>query len=233
MKKVICSSIGKGHTYEEVWRFQSHLQQKLIKAKRSGVEDQPGYLLLCQHNPVYTIGKSGKIEHLLIPESNIEKSEFEFFKINRGGDITYHGPGQLTAYPILDLDHYYHDLHRYVRDLEEVVIRTIARWGVSGDRIDGYTGVWIKDESGNRKICAIGVHMSRWVSMHGFALNINTDLSHFKNIIPCGIVAEDHHVTSLQNEVGHAVDLDQVRAELIKQFESVFGIKPMMNQLVV
>jgi len=223
--KVIYTSIGRQHTYQEVWNLQSHLQQKLIKAKRGEQKDHPGYLLFCEHNPVYTIGKSGKIEHLLLPQKDITNSEFEFFRINRGGDITYHGPGQITAYPILDLDQYYHDLHRYVRDLEEVVIRTIARWGIEGQRVEGYTGVWIKDDLQFRKICAIGVHMSRWVSMHGFALNVNTDLNHFVNIVPCGITEDDHKVTSVQRELGEEIDMQAVRSELREQFEHVFDME--------
>ncbi len=224
---IIYSSLGRNHTYAEVWELQTHLQQKLTKAKRRGEEGHPGYLLLCEHAPVYTLGKSGKVDHLLLSESEIEGSEFEYFKINRGGDITYHGPGEITGYPILDLDQYYHDLHRYVRDLEEVIIRTLSRWGIKGGRIDGFTGVWLGIESQEsnvrfRKICAIGVHMSRWVSMHGFALNVNTDLDHFSNIIPCGIQEANKQVTSMEHELGFSLDLEEVRAEICRQMEEVF-----------
>jgi lipoyl(octanoyl) transferase len=224
---LLYSSIGQQHSYAEVWELQTHLQQKLITAKRSGELGHPGYLLLCEHAPVYTIGKSGKVEHLLLSESQIERSEFEFFKINRGGDITYHGPGQITGYPIMDLDQYYHDLHRYVRELEEVIIRTLARWGIQGKRVEGYTGVWLASENRQegehlRKICAIGVHMSRWVSMHGFALNVNTNLDHFENIIPCGIKESNMEVTSMEHELGRSMNLEEVRNEICEQMEHVF-----------
>jgi len=226
--KVIYSSLGQSHAYSEIWDLQTHLQQKLIKAKRSGVKGHPGYLLLCEHPPVYTLGKSGSPEHLLLPKSQINESEFEYFKINRGGDITYHGPGQITGYPILDLDQYYHDLHRYVRELEEIIINVLSNWNIIGGRVEGYTGVWLGVDSNRsqvplRKICAIGVHMSRWVSMHGFALNVNTNLSHFQNIIPCGIQEGGMEVTSMEKELGCTIDLDEVRNSICSEVEKVLN----------
>ncbi len=222
-RKVIYSEVPKHHTYAEVWDLQKHLQQKLIATKRSGVADAPGYLLLCQHNPVFTLGKSGSIDNLKVDKETLEQEETEFFKINRGGDITFHGPGQITGYPILDLDQYYNDVHRYVRELEEVVIRTIAHFDVKGGREEGYTGVWIRDQKGRRKICAIGVHMSRWVTLHGFALNVSTDLSYFNQIIPCGIVEDDTSVTSISNEIGKLIEISEVRSLLKDNFSKVFG----------
>ena len=225
MKKertVIYSRIHQDQVYEDVWSLQKHLQQNLIKRKRAGQENLPGYLLICEHAPVYTIGKSGKMDHLKLNQEEISNSEFSFFKINRGGDITYHGPGQLTVYPILDLDQYYNDVHRYVRELEEVIIRVLAEFDIEGQRVDGYTGVWIKDKTGRRKICAIGVHMSRWVSIHGLAFNVNTKISHFDNIIPCGIQEQDTSVTSLERELGTAVDIERVENLVKKYFAEIF-----------
>lgn len=223
LPKVLYQEIDQSHTYQEVWDFQKHLQQKLIADKRANTIGRPNYLLLCEHAPVYTLGKSGKIDHLKLNEEQLQTGQMEFFKINRGGDITFHGPGQITGYPIFDLDHFYHDLHRYVRDLEEVVIRTLSDFGIIGGRIDDFTGVWIDmDSPRKRKICAIGVHMSRWVSMHGFALNVNTDLQYFNNIIPCGIVDDDKSVTSISKELGKNVVPMEVKPILKKHFADVF-----------
>ena len=202
--------------------MQKHLQQQIIKRKRAGQENHPSYILMCEHPPVYTIGKSGKIDHLKLTGEEIEDSEFSFFKINRGGDITYHGPGQLTVYPILDLDQFYNDVHRYVRDLEEVVIRVLSDYDIYGSRVEGYTGVWIVDEKGRRKICAIGVHMSRWVSIHGLALNVNTNLEHFNNIIPCGIKDIDTSVTSLSKELNRQIQIEDVAQKMKFQFSEIF-----------
>ena len=172
------------------------------------------HLLLCEHPPVYTLGKSGHLKNLLITEMEMEENEIEFFKINRGGDITFHGPGQLVGYPILDLEKFYTDIGRYLRALEEVIILTIAHFGVKGERSNGETGVWIDAQikGRERKICAMGVRCSRWITMHGFALNVNPDLSYFENIIPCGIV--DKKVTSLQSEINSPVSMDEVKKVL-------------------
>src|SRR5690606_7335581 len=193
MHKVRYEWVGE-KTYAETWEYQESLQHALIQAKRqknsssSPVQNVvEHYLLLCEHSPVFTLGRSGDMSHLLIGEKELLHKGIEFFKINRGGDITYHGPGQITGYPIFDLDEIYTDIHRYVRELEEVVIRTLANWGLMGERIPAYTGVWVRDRSEEntfKKICAIGVHLSRWVTLHGFALNVNTDLKYFDLIVP-------------------------------------------------
>ena len=221
---VLVTHIDQAHSYEEVWELQTFLQKGLISAKRSGVVDKPNHLLLCEHPPVYTLGKSGDIAHLKKSKEELAAESVTFYKINRGGDITYHGPGQVTVYPILDMDHFYHDLHRYVRELEQIVINVLAHYGIVGGRIDEFTGVWIDVDSPNkRKICAIGIHMSRWVSMHGLALNIDTDLSYFNNIIPCGINDDDKTVTSISQELGHKVDRKEVEELLVKEFAEMFG----------
>lgn len=224
--RVLYQEVDRSHTYQEVWDWQKHLQKRLIADKRAEVTPRDNYLLLCEHAPVYTLGKSGDIGHLRMTSAQLGSADIEFFKINRGGDITYHGPGQITGYPILDMDQFYHDLHRYVRDIEEVIIRTIADYGLVGGRINEFTGVWLDIESPQkRKICAIGVHMSRWVSMHGFALNVNTDLRYFNNIVPCGIVDPDKSVTSIAQELGRDVDVAEVRDRICHHFEEVFGAK--------
>ncbi len=224
-----------GIAYSEVWDFQKSLQKKLIFSKKNIKvrtneadnlqESELGHLILTEHNPVYTLGKSGSIDHLRLTKDQLESENIEFFKINRGGDITYHGPGQITGYLILDLDLFYHDLHRYVRDIEEAIIQFLSIYGIKGVRIDDYTGVWIKDERGERKICAIGVHMSRWVSLHGFALNIDTDLNYFDGIIPCGINEEKKSVTSLVQELGRSIDIKSVELNLINCIQQIFGFK--------
>lgn len=216
--------IRRSHDYKDIWDWQKYLNKRLVDDKRAGRSERPHYLLLCEHNPVYTLGKSGDIAHLRLNESQLQDKGIEFFKINRGGDITYHGPGQITGYLIFDLDYFYHDLHRYVRDIEESIIRTIEHYGLKGERIDGFTGVWLDKDSGHqRKICAIGIHMSRWVSLHGFALNVNTDLGYFDNIIPCGIDDADKSVTSLSRELGRKIPLEKVIALLKKNIGEVFG----------
>jgi lipoyl(octanoyl) transferase len=221
---VIFQEIGQHHSYQEVWDWQKHLQQKLIVDKRKEIKGRPNYLLLCEHAPVYTLGKSGSMDHLKLNNDELERGNMEFFKINRGGDITFHGPGQITGYPIFNLDYFYHDLHRFVRDIEEVVIRTLADFDIVGGRISEFTGVWIDiDSPAKRKICAIGVHMSRWVSMHGFALNVSTDLSYFDNIIPCGIIDEDKSVTSISQELGTNITPAVVKPLLKAHFADVFG----------
>lgn len=217
--------ITKKQSYKKVWDLQRELQSYLINKKKSQNHFIPNFLLLCEHEPVYTLGKSGDLEHLISKSETALPTAPEFFKINRGGDITFHGPGQITGYPIFDMDQFYHDLHRYVRDLEEAVIRCLSVYGIQATRIPGLTGVWIVD-GGNmkRKICAIGVHMSRWVSMHGFALNVSTDLRYYQGIIPCGISDEDKTVTSMQIELGHPVDTHDVKKVLKDCFRQVFDL---------
>jgi len=181
-------------------------------------------LLFVEHPHVYTLGKSGNIENVLLSEENLAKRGIDFFRINRGGDITYHGPGQIVGYPIFDLEKFYTDIGKYLRNLEEVVILTMAEYGLKGERSPGETGVWIDPERRGyeRKICAIGVRASRWVTMHGFALNVNTSLDYFNFIIPCGI--QNKQVTSLQKELGREVDMNEVKEKLKKNFERVFEI---------
>lgn len=210
-------------SYAEAWEYQTRLNDALKDAKRNGHRELAHTLLFCEHSPVYTLGKSGKEDHLRISEAERFEREIEFFRINRGGDITYHGPGQVVGYPIFDLDRFFTDAHRYVRSLEEVVIRTLGDFGIQGGRISAYTGVWLDWATERpRKICAIGVHLSRWVSMHGFALNVNTDLDYFSHIIPCGIDTSQKPVTSMAKELGEAVDIASVKDRLKAHFADVF-----------
>jgi lipoyl(octanoyl) transferase len=223
-----------GIAYKDAWELQTSLHEELKKNKvewrklssdEKATKYQVNKLLFCQHNHVYTLGKSGNENHLLFGANELKKEEIEFFKINRGGDITYHGPGQLTGYPIFDLDEFFTDVHKYVRLLEECVIQLLASYGVKGYREEGYTGVWIHPNdhfSKKRKICAIGVHLSRWVTMHGFALNVNTDINYFNHIIPCGIVDNDKTVTTLQIELGKKVEMKEVLDRLKSIFAEVF-----------
>jgi lipoyl(octanoyl) transferase len=213
--------------YKEAWDLQESLFATTIAQKialRNGETEQPtkNYLLFCEHPHVYTLGKSGDENHLLLDDQRLKSVGATFHKINRGGDITYHGPGQLVVYPIFDLDHFFSDIHKYLRYLEEAVIQTLAVYGIIGERFEGLTGVWIEPNTPReRKICALGVKCSRWVTMHGIGFNINSDLSYFNNIIPCGI--ENKSVTSMQEEVGFKLDFQEVsevlKNELAKQFE--------------
>ena len=182
------------------------------------------HLLFCEHPPVYTLGKSGHIENVLLSETEMEEKEIEFFRTNRGGDITFHGLQQVVGYPILDLEKFYTDIGKYLRSLEEVIILTIAEYGIKGDRSKGETGVWIEPGiiGKERKICAMGIRCSRWITMHGFALNVNTDLSYFNNIIPCGIV--NKQVTSIEKELGQKVDFVETKEKLKRNFEKVFDV---------
>lgn len=221
--------------YQATWDYQTELHQDKVARKRSNREREKTaeqqqeplhhHLLFVEHKAVYTLGKSGSMDHLLLNEKQLTEGGFQFYKINRGGDITYHGPGQLVVYPILDLDDFFHDVHRYVRSLEEVIIRTLADFDLIGIREKGYTGVWLAAEDVRplRKICAIGVHLSRWVSMHGLAFNVQTNLGHFGNIIPCGIQEDSRDVTSLSEELGRAVSLEEVIPYVQRHFEQVFG----------
>lgn len=217
--------------YQEAWDKQEAILKLKVDTKLAerelSIEAKSvlsNELIFCQHPHVYTLGKSGSLDNLLLNETDLNKAEATFYKINRGGDITYHGPGQLVAYPILDLEQFFTDIHKYLRFLEEAVINTIARYGIIGGRYEGFTGVWIDaDKPTARKICAMGVRCSRWVTMHGLALNVNTNLAYFKNIVPCGI--DDKDVTSIAREVGHDVDFNEVsnilKSEIAKQFEMI------------
>lgn len=222
--------------YQEAWDYQQQRLNEAVVIKRHNrglTTDQPEflpqkhYLLFCHHPPVYTLGKSGSIDHLLLTEEQMQEKGIEFYKINRGGDITFHGPGQIVGYPIFDLDEFFTDIHKYVRYLEEAVIRTMAEYGLEGYREEGFTGVWLPQTAvlPKRKICAIGVHLSRWVTMHGFAFNINTDLQYFRNIIPCGIQAADKDVTSLAVELGHTIEIKEVMGKLKKHFAELFDFE--------
>lgn len=233
MEKVIFQDLGR-ISYKTAWDYQQKLLRELVDRKLKNRHLEEGnpdfspyehYLLFCDHPHVYTLGKSGSIDHLLLNEKELAKKEIEFFKINRGGDITYHGPGQIVGYPIFDLERFFTDVHKYVRFLEEAIIRTIAEYGLSGIREKGFTGVWLaaKDNAApKRKICAIGVHLSRWVTLHGFAFNVNSDLSYFRNIVPCGIDDADKDVTSLATELGHGVDIGEVKQKVKKHFQELF-----------
>ncbi len=218
--------------YEAAWDYQETLLRRNldVKAARfspdgaaSGASTRH-HLLFCTHPPVYTLGKSGKQEHLLADAARLEAMGATFCKTNRGGDITYHGPGQVVGYPVLDLELFYTDLGRYMRALEEVIIQAIVPYGLRGERLPGSTGVWLDADNPARarKICAMGVRCSRWVTMHGWALNVNTDLRYFDAIVPCGI--RDKGVTSLQAELGHAVNEDEVKHRLREAFAAEFGV---------
>lgn len=220
--------------FSSAWEIQTSLNQRLVTAKRAGgieYSSAPHYLLFCEHPPVYTLGKSGSEENLLANEGSLNSIRAEYYRINRGGDITFHGPGQIVGYPIFDLDRFFTDVHRYVRSLEEVVIRTLQAYGIEGKRLDDFTGVWIDDENGSqRKICAIGVHLSRWVTMHGFAMNVNTDLEYFRYIVPCGIPQGAKSVTSLSKELGKPIDIAEVQALLKSNFREVFDFEYLESQ---
>jgi lipoyl(octanoyl) transferase len=210
--------------YERAWALQERVQERLIAAKRAEPpETVPHVLLLLEHPPVYTLGKSGDAENLLVSEERLEALGATFHRIGRGGDVTFHGPGQLVGYPLFDLDRFFTDLGRYLRTLEEVILRTCAEYDVTGTRVDGRTGVWVgPDERGlERKICAMGVRCSRWVTMHGFALNVTTDLAYFDHIVPCGI--DDRGVTSLAEEADASVSVDDVRRPVTEHVADLFG----------
>lgn len=215
--------------YQTAWDKQEELFAKTVQLKIQNRTDQStiptnNYLIFVEHPPVYTIGKSGKAENLLLDELGLKQIEATYYKINRGGDITYHGPGQLVGYPILDLDNFFTDIHLYLRTLEEAVILTLKHYDITAGRYPGFTGVWLDaDNQKARKICAMGVRCSRWVTMHGFAFNVNTDLTYFKNIVPCGI--DDKDVTSLERELGYKLDLDEVKSHLKNNIVQLFNMQ--------
>lgn len=227
-KTIISQNLGL-IDYQTAWDYQEKLHAEIVAIKLENRNllldnqvDTPNYILFCEHPHVYTLGKSGKPEHLLLDEKGLEKYDAKYYKINRGGDITYHGKGQLVGYPILDLENFFTDIHKYMRCLEEAVIRTCADFGIDAGRIEGLTGVWIDHISLQkpRKICAMGVKASRWVTMHGFALNVNTDLSYFNHIIPCGI--DDKSVTSMEKELGQILDFQVVSDKMLGHLKNIF-----------
>ncbi|QJB39872.1 lipoyl(octanoyl) transferase LipB [Chitinophaga oryzae] len=225
-QEIIVRDLGK-IDYQEAWDYQEQLLKDNVQRKAQAPDQWPkpttNYLLFCEHLPVYTLGKSGHMENLLLSQEELAQQGIGFVPTNRGGDITFHGPGQIVGYPILDLENFFTDIGKYLRCLEEVVIRTLAEYGVTGDRSPGETGVWLdpQDKTKARKICAMGVRCSRWVTMHGFALNVNTPMNYFNNIIPCGIA--DKQVASLDQEVGREVPVAEVKEKLKKHFAEVFG----------
>ena len=221
--------------YKTAWDYQEALLQQNVAIKTEARKSSAGgdvrnlptknYLLFCEHPPVYTLGKSGDISHVLLSAEQLAQKQISFFHTNRGGDITFHGPQQIVGYPILDLEKFTTDIGLYLRNIEEVIIKTIAEYGIAGERSKGETGVWIQPgvRGKERKICAIGVRCSRWVTMHGFALNVNTDLNYFNFIIPCGI--QNKQVTSLQKELNRKLDYEEVKEKLRANFEKVFGVE--------
>jgi len=248
-QRVIYKDLGQVR-YKDAWDYQESLLQQNVRVKSfimsqqralaNGEQevalkgenipaDTTSYFILCEHPPVYTLGKSGHLENILISDAEMEQQGIEFYHTNRGGDITFHGPEQIVGYPIIDLEKLYTDIGRYLRELEEVVILTLAEYGISGERSKGETGVWIEPgiAGKERKICAMGVRCSRWITMHGFALNVNTDLSYFDNIIPCGIV--NKKVSSIQHELQYKVDMQEVKEKLQRNFENVFGVRLMLH----
>jgi len=251
-RKVIFKDLGIIE-YKTAWDYQEELLQENVAIKSAlrkaqeaftvsndasllTIDDSPltihdspltttNYFLFCEHPAVYTLGKSGNISNVLMSEAELEENNIQFFNTNRGGDITFHGLQQVVGYPILDLENFYTDIGKYLRNLEEVILLTIAEYGIKGQRSSGETGVWIEPgiPGRERKICAIGVRCSRWITMHGFALNVNTDLSYFNNIIPCGI--QNKQVTSIEKELGKKIDYEEVKLKIRNNFEKVFEAK--------
>lgn len=232
MQSILFRDIGE-QPYDAAWSYQETLMQANLLIKKARFADEAAaeadgkktqhHLLFCSHPHVYTIGKSGHMEHLLVNDARLLEMGVSFFKTNRGGDITYHGPGQVVAYPILDLEYFATDLGKYMRNLEEVIIRMLAHYGIQGGRLPGATGVWLDAdiEGKARKICAMGVKCSRWITMHGLALNVNTDLRYFDYIVPCGLT--DKSVTSMQKECKKIIDEKEVKEILRHEFGEVFG----------
>jgi lipoyl(octanoyl) transferase len=215
--------------YKACWDFQENLFNETIAQKIANRNIDPeqqietkNHLLFVEHPHVYTLGKSGDASHLLINDNQLQEKQATYYKINRGGDITYHGPGQLVGYPILDLDHFFTDIHKYLRLLEETIILTLDEYGIKAGRSKGETGVWLDEDNifKARKICAMGVRCSRWVTMHGWGFNVNSNLDYFSNIVPCGI--QDKAVTSLNKELGHDVNMNEIKEKLKKHFSTLF-----------
>ena len=223
-KKIILKDIGRT-SFSDAWKFQEDVFQKIIdqKVQNRALEkkiETNNYLIFTEHNPVYTIGKSGDMSNLLLSENQLKDKEIEFFKINRGGDITFHGPGQIMGYPILDLDNFFTDINIYLRSLENTIINTLRLYDISGFTIKGETGVWVNKDEKLKKICAFGIRASRWVTMHGFSLNVNTDLDKFNYIIPCGIT--DKGVTSISEIKNEIIDIDKLKRRIIESFAKNF-----------
>ncbi len=228
MQQVVFRDLGLIE-YQEAWEYQEKLFATTVAQKmrnrdveKSAQIPTTSYLLFCEHPPVYTLGKSGSEKNLLLSKQELEAQQIGYFPINRGGDITFHGPGQLVGYPILDLDNFFTDIHKYLRFLEEAIILTLAEYNLKGERYEGYTGVWLDASipAKARKICAMGVRCSRWVTMHGFALNVNTQLNYFNNIIPCGI--EDKAVTSMEKELDIKINMDELKKKFKAHFAALF-----------
>ena len=227
-KKLIIKDLGK-ISYQYGLHEQEKYFSEIIKIKKSNYKNEKllktdNFLLFVEHYPVFTLGKSGDINNLLTNKEFLTENKIEFFKTNRGGDITFHGPGQIVVYPILDLDNFFTDIHKYLRTLEEVIIATLSDYGILGFRIDGQTGVWVrKGKFSVQKICAFGVRASRWVTMHGMSLNVNTNLDYFKYIVPCGI--NDKGVTSIKEELGRKVLLSEVKKRIARHFINFFEVE--------
>ena len=225
-KKIILRDIGKS-SFSDAWQYQEKIFKKTIdqKIKNRSSESKletDNFLIITEHNPVYTIGKSGDISNLLLNDDEMKTEGIEFYKINRGGDITYHGPGQIMGYPIIDLDNFFTDINLYLRKLEEVIINTLKSYDLRGFTIKGETGVWVKDNNGlSKKVCAFGIRASRWVTMHGFSFNVNPELTYFKNIIPCGI--KDKGVTSVSELKRSNIEMNQIKQILYKNFAKSFS----------
>jgi lipoyl(octanoyl) transferase len=219
--------------YKDTWDFQTELLQEIVNVKINNrknnlQEATKNHFLFVEHPHVYTLGKSGDLNNLLLNERQLIEKGAAFYKINRGGDITYHGPGQIVGYPILDLENFFTDIHKYLRLLEETIILTIAEYGLKGERSEGETGVWLDVNTPfARKICALGIRSSRWVTMHGFALNANVDLGYFDNIIPCGIKGKS--VTSMEAELNQKVDLEEVKQKILKHFKILFEVEKLIG----
>ena len=227
-KKIILRDIGKS-SFSDAWEYQEDIFKKIIdqKIKNRSNENKMetnNFLIITEHDSVYTIGKSGDISNLLLNDDEMKTQGIEFYKINRGGDITYHGPGQIMGYPIIDLDNFFTDINLYLRKLEEVIINTLKSYDLEGFTIKGETGVWVKDNNGlSKKVCAFGIRASRWVTMHGFSFNVNPELNYFKNIIPCGIT--DKGVTSVSELKNRNIEMNEIKQILYKNFAESFSAK--------
>jgi lipoyl(octanoyl) transferase len=247
-EKIIFKDLGLSD-YQTAWDYQEKLLRENVRIKSLVFSLESGdntnqhlypdsglrtkhYLLFTEHTPVYTLGKSGNRGNVLLDDEGLREKEIQFFNTNRGGDITFHGPGQIVGYPILDLEKFYTDIGKYLRNLEEVIILTLAAYNIKGERSSGETGVWIEPgvPGRERKICAIGVRCSRWITMHGFAFNVNTDLSYFNHIIPCGIM--NKQVTSLEKELGHVTDMQQVKNVVKQNFEIIFDSE-LVSEIII